>query len=211
MWSVTSGSAPGSPHHLLRVGLNYKFRSYSRRHVGAPATSPGLFFSGPSKALPQFARPLLISSCQSLITPGGNSRSPAPARLQASGHISSKALSRRNISLCDTSPASELGHWSAAIFSSSIRGGISLSVVMALVPHLVITEYEDSDAAPACSAGRHKKYVLEGLVSGGGLIPCNCPFSRQSLSILLRNVSTAARKRRPPRGSSTRLSRQAHG
>ena len=57
----------------------------------APAILPGLFLCRLSARLPQFARPLLISNCQSLITPGGNSRSPAPARRQASGHMSSKA------------------------------------------------------------------------------------------------------------------------
>jgi hypothetical protein len=92
------------------------------------------FFCAERPRVAQFARPLLISNCQSLITPGGNSRSPAPARRQASGHMSSRAWSRRNSSLCDTSPVSELGHWSAAIFSSSISGGMSLSVVM-VSPH----------------------------------------------------------------------------
>src|SRR5262245_2925936 len=52
-------------------------------------TLTGLFLC--DQPVAQFARPLLISNCQSLITPGANSRSPAPARRQASGHISSRA------------------------------------------------------------------------------------------------------------------------
>src|SRR5262245_32531124 len=99
-----------------------------------PGRPPGLFLVGS----PQCARPLLISSCQRLITPGGNSRSPAPTRRQASGHISSKTWSRRNSSLCETSPASELGHWSAAIRNSSISGGMYLSLAIYASPSLFL-------------------------------------------------------------------------
>ena len=84
------------------------------------------------RRLPQCGRPLPISCCQRLITPRGNSRASMPTRRQASGHIWSNALSRRNNSLCETSPTSELGHCSAAIFSSASSGAIScFSVIMA--------------------------------------------------------------------------------
>src|SRR5262249_40160252 len=105
----------------------------------------------------QLTRPLLISCCQSLSTPGGNSRSPAPTRRQASGHISSKAWSRRNSSLCETSPASVLGHWSAAIRSSSISGGMSLSVAILYSPITFLAAIKLGALDSYRSVGRHKK------------------------------------------------------
>src|SRR4029453_842447 len=44
MWSVIPGSAPDSPDQLLRVGLTYKFRSYSRRLRRSPGHIAGAFF-----------------------------------------------------------------------------------------------------------------------------------------------------------------------
>jgi len=113
-FGVFSGSALDDPGHI--------------RCVYAPAHCAGASFSASHSAkflAVQFGRPLLISCCQRLITARGNSRASTPTRRQASGHILSKAWSRRNISLGETSPISELGHWSAAIFNSASSGAIS--------------------------------------------------------------------------------------
>jgi hypothetical protein len=39
-----TGSAPDSPDRLLRIGLTYKFRSYSRRLRRCPGHLAGAFF-----------------------------------------------------------------------------------------------------------------------------------------------------------------------
>ena len=119
MASGGSGARSSGP---LRLGA-------SGKASGCPGHRAVAFFE---RRLPQCGRPLPISCCQRLITPRGNSRASMPTRRQASGHIWSNALSRRNNSLCETSPTSELGHCSAAIFSSASSGAIScFSVVMA--------------------------------------------------------------------------------
>jgi hypothetical protein len=126
---------------------------------GCPGLLAGalLFMRGHAREAFQLTRPLLISCCQSLSTPAGNSRSPAPTRRQASGHIASKTWSRRNSSLCETSPASELGHWSAAIRSSSISGGMSLSVAISISPILFLAALRLGALDRYRSVGRHKK------------------------------------------------------
>ena len=178
---------------------------------------PGLVFCvAAMRQASQLTRPLLISCCQSLSTPAGNSRSPAPTRRQASGHIASKTWSRRNSSLCETSPASELGHWSAAIRSSSISGGMSLSVAISISPILFLAALKLGALDRYRSVGRHKKtHSLQSLCKTfGSELPASIACSRQilnrSASGAAYSVSSDARRCPHRRGSSLPPSRRAY-
>src|SRR6185369_4311111 len=123
---------------------------------------------------------------------------------------------RRNSSLCETSPGSELGHWSAAIRSSSISGGMSLSVAISGSPIIFLAVLKLGALDRYRSVGRHKKmhslqslcktYGTETPVSGA----CSGKILNRSALSAAHRASSDARRYRRQRGSSLRPSRQAY-